>query len=153
MVTGQAKEEPLTDTVSELGMTNARHGGTRYRYVYSVLNKPGWFLCDGIVKHDTRTGTEQRFLLPEGVFASETSVAPQASGTSEDDAYLVTITSDKNADASYCLLFDAKDIASGPVCKLKLPERVSSGIRPTWAEGSQLPGWATAGDPSSAMGM
>lgn len=153
MVTGQAKEEPLTDSISEFGMINAGFAGSEYRYVYSALNEPGWFLFNGILKHDTWTGTEQRFMLEEGVFASETSVAPRVGSTGEDDAYLVTITSDMNADASYCLLFDAKDITAGPVCKLKLPERVSSGTHSTWAQGSQLPGWDTAEDPSSAMGM
>ena len=47
--------------------------------------------------------------------------------TAEDDGYLVTLTTDMNADASYCLVFDAARVADGPVCKLALPERISSG--------------------------
>ena len=51
------------------------------------------------------------------------------------------ITTDMNADASYCLVFDAARVADGPVCKLALPERVSSGTHSTWAPGSELRRW------------
>ena len=50
-------------------------------------------------------------------------MAPRVGSISEDDGYLVTITTDMNADASYCLVFDAARIGDGPVCKLALPER------------------------------
>ena len=55
--------------------------------------------------------------------------------TGEDDGYLVTLTTDMNADASYCLVFDAARVADGPVCKLQLPERVSSGTHSAWVAG------------------
>ena len=49
-----------------------------------------------------------------------------------------------NDDASYCLVFDAARVADGPVCKLALPERISSGTHSTWAAGSQLRRWHDA---------
>ena len=54
-------------------------------------------------------------------------MAPRVGAAAEDDGYLVTLTTDMNADASYCVVFDAARVADGPVCKLQLPERVSSG--------------------------
>ena len=48
-------------------------------------------------------------------------MAPRVGSTAEDDGYLVTLTTDMNADASYCLVFDAARVADGPVCKLALP--------------------------------
>ena len=65
-------------------------------------------------------------------------MAPRAGSTGEDDGYLVTLTTDMNADASYCLVFDAARVADGPVCKLRLPERISSGTHSTWATGSTV---------------
>ena len=62
-------------------------------------------------------------------------MAPRVGSTAEDDGYLVTLTTDMNADASYCLVFDAARVADGPVCKLALPERISSGTHSTWAAG------------------
>ena len=70
-------------------------------------------------------------------------MAPRVGSTSEDDGYLVTLTTDMNDDASYCLVFDAARVADGPVCKLALPERISSGTHSTWADGSSLRRWQT----------
>ena len=51
------------------------------------------------------------------------------------------LTTDMNADESYCLVFDAARVSDGPVCKLQLPERVSSGTHSTWASGAELRRW------------
>ena len=77
----------------------------------------------------------------DGVFGSETAMAPRVGSSGEDDGYLVTITIDMNANESYCLVFDAARVSDGPVCKLQLPERVSSGTHSTWAAGSELRRW------------
>jgi carotenoid cleavage dioxygenase len=139
--TGQTREEQLSDSITEFGMINAANAGRDYRYVYAATGKPGWFLFDGLVRHDLHTGSEQRFAFEDGVFGSETAMAPRVGSTGEDDGYLVTITTDMNADESYCLVFDATGVADGPVCKLRLPERVSSGTHSTWAAGSELRRW------------
>jgi carotenoid cleavage dioxygenase len=136
--TGLAKEERLTDTISEFGMINAGVAGRPYRYTYAASALPGWFLFNGIVKHDVRTGAEERFDLPAGVYASETAMAPRIGATAEDDGYLVTITSDVNRDLSECLVFDAARLSDGPVARVRLPERVSSGTHATWASTEEL---------------
>ncbi len=151
LVTGAVKEEPLTDTVSEFGMLNGSIAGRKHRYSYSATSKPGWFLFNGLVKHDNLTGNEQHFRLEEGVYASEASMAPRIGSTGEDDGYLVTLTTDMNQDASFCLVFDAADISAGPICTLKLPERISSGTHSTWAAGSDLNDWSTVDDPATAV--
>ena len=79
--------------------------------------------------------------------------APRLGSTGEDDGYLVTITTDMNADASYCLVFDAARVGDGPVCKLALPERVSSGTHSTWAPGSELRRWRQTDDAAEAIGL
>jgi len=68
-------------------------------------------------------------------------MAPRVGSRAEDDGYLVTLTTDMNADASYCVVFDAARVSDGPVCKLALPERISSGTHSTWAPGSELRRW------------
>ena len=141
LVTGQTREEQLSDSITEFGMINSANAGRDYRYTYAATGKPGWFLFDGLVRHDLHTGSEQRYAFEDGVFGSETAMAPRVGSTGEDDGYLVTITTDMNADESYCLVFDAARVADGPVCKLQLPERVSSGTHSTWAAGSELRRW------------
>lgn len=139
--TGQTREEQLSDSITEFGMINSANAGRNYRYTYAATGKSGWFLFDGLVRHDLLTGSEQRFAFEDGVFGSETAMAPRVGSAGEDDGYLVTITTDMNADASYCLVFDAARVSDGPVCKLQLPERVSSGTHSTWAAGSELRRW------------
>jgi carotenoid cleavage dioxygenase-like enzyme len=141
LATGQCKEERLTDSVTEFGMINSGVGGRPYRYTYAATGKPGWFLFDGLVKHDLVRGTEERYAFDDGTYGSETAVAPRIGSTAEDDGYLVTLTTDMVNDRSECLVFDARRVADGPVARIRLPERISSGTHATWAPGSSLPGW------------
>ncbi len=149
--TGLAKEEALTDTVSEFGMINAQQAGRRHRYTYSATAVPGWFLFNGVIKHDTETGNEEKYSFDEGVYASETAMAPRVGSQAEDDGYLVTIVSDMNRDLSECLVFDATRLTDGPIARVRLPERVSSGTHSTWAPGSSIPGWQEHEHAASAL--
>lgn len=153
LVTGQVREGPLSESITEFGMINADYLTRDYRYVYAASGKPGWFLFDGLVKHDLRTGSEERFDFGDGVYGSETAMAPRVGGAGEDDGYLVTLTTDMNADASYCLVFDAARVSAGPVCKLALPERVSSGTHSTWVAGAELRRWDDVESAASAIGL
>jgi carotenoid cleavage dioxygenase len=153
LATGQVSEEQLSDSITEFGMINAGFAGTEYRYAYAATGKRSWFLFDGLVKHDLVTGAEDRFAFEDGVYGSETAMAPRVRSTSEDDGYLVTLTTDMNDDASYCLVFDAARVGDGPVCKLALPERISSGTHSTWAPGSALRRWREADTAAGAIGL
>jgi carotenoid cleavage dioxygenase-like enzyme len=153
LVTGATTEEQLTDTITEFGMINSAYAGLDYRYTYAASGKPGWFLFDGLVKHDVKTGAEERYAFDDGVYGSETAMAPRVGSTGEDDGYLVTLTTDMNDDVSYCLVFDAARVADGPVCKMRLPERISSGTHSTWADGSSLRRWHDTDDAAAAIGL
>jgi carotenoid cleavage dioxygenase len=58
--------------------------------------------------------------------------------TSEDDGYLVSFVTDLEADRSECIVVDAADIEAGPVCRILLPHRISSGTHACWAGREQL---------------
>jgi carotenoid cleavage dioxygenase len=153
LVTGEAREERLSESITEFGMINGGYAGGKYRYAYAATGKPGWFLFDGLVKHDLATGAEERFAFDDGVYGSETAMAPRVGSSAEDDGYLVTLTTDMNDDASYCLVFDATRVADGPICKLALPERISSGTHSTWAPGSELRLWRDTDSAAGAIGL
>lgn len=151
--TGALTEERRSDSITEFGVINNAQAGQDYRYSWAATGTPSWFLFDGLVRHDLHDGTEQRMSLGDGVYGSEVAVAPRVGSTGEDDAYLVTLTTDMNDDASYCLVLDAARIADGPVCKLRLPERISSGSHATWAPGAELRRWNTADTAADAVGL
>ena len=50
--TGAVKEEVLSDAGSEFGTINGDHLGRPYRYCYSLVPKPGWFLFGGLRRTD-----------------------------------------------------------------------------------------------------
>jgi carotenoid cleavage dioxygenase len=153
LVTGAVKEERLSESITEFGTINPEYAAGEYRYAYAATGKPGWFLFDGLVKHDLLTGNQEAISFGDGVYGSETAMAPRVGAAGEDDGYLVTLTTDMNADASHCVVFDAARIADGPVCKIQLPERISSGTHSTWAPGGQLRRWHTAESAASGIGL
>ncbi|HVJ96482.1 MAG TPA: carotenoid oxygenase family protein, partial [Acidimicrobiia bacterium] len=132
LATGTTKEETLSDRIMEFPTVSGRVAGRPYRYSYNMTTAPGWFLFDGIVKVDLDTGKEERYAFGDGIFASETPFAPGA-GSAEDDGYLVTFVTDMNTDASECWVLDARDITAGPIARVKLPERISSGTHACWS--------------------
>ncbi len=114
-------------------MINGTYGGRPYRYSYDALPADGWFGFEGVVKHDVETGAMSTHRLPEGVYASETVMAPREGSKAEDDGYLITFTMDIVNDVSECVVLDAANPSSSPVARIRLPERISSGTHSTWA--------------------
>ena len=140
---GSTREERLDPRIMEFGMINGRYAGRRHRYAYSTLPEPGWFLFNGFVKSDLETGASWEYRLPAGVFASEAPFAPRRGATAEDDGYLVSFLIDENRQASECVLIDAQRIEDGPVCRIALPHKISSGTHAFWAGPEMIPGFSS----------
>jgi carotenoid cleavage dioxygenase-like enzyme len=132
--TGATTEGHLDDRVLEFGMFNQRFAGRPYRYAYSTIAKPGWFLFTGFVKHDLETGKSQTLNLGEGRYASEAPFAPRLGATEEDDGYLVSFVTDENTGTSECILIDARRFEAGPVARIALPHKLCSGTHSVWAD-------------------
>ncbi len=134
LATGATREECLDDRILEFGMFNQRYAGRPYRYAYSTTAKPGWFLFDGFVKHDLHTGESWSVRLSEGRYASEAPFVPRRGATAEDDGYLVSFVTDVDAGTSECILIDCRRFDDGPVVRIALPHRISSGTHSVWAD-------------------
>ena len=59
--TGAVKEEVLSDAGSEFGTINGGHLGRPYRFCYSLIPKPGWFLFGGLRRTDVSTGATDEY--------------------------------------------------------------------------------------------
>lgn len=136
--TGETKEQHLDDRTLEFGVPNQRYGGKPYRYVYSAIPEPGWFLFKGYCKHDVETGKSWSLELGEGRFGSEAGFAPRLNAQSEDDGYLVSFVTDQVEGRSECVIIDAADMEAGPVARIILPEKICSGTHATWAHGEDI---------------
>jgi len=137
--TGETREETLFDEYPvEFGMINPAFAGRKNRYVYDVTAKPGWFLFNGLVKHDLETGRAERLYFGDDRYGSEAPFVPRNGAVQEDDGYLISFITDMAQDRSECIIVDAQNIGAGPVCTIILPHRICSGSHATWASGDQL---------------
>ena len=143
MRTGEVKERRLLDQYLEFGMINARNWGVPYRYSYNMIAHPKHFLFDGILRFDHTTGQTQEYRFGEGRFGSESPLAPCFDASAEDDAYVVSFVTDMNTDRSECVVLDARDISKGPVARILLPHKISSGTQACWADTSEIRGELT----------
>jgi carotenoid cleavage dioxygenase len=130
--TGKTREEQLDDRLLEFGTINQAYAGRRHRYIYSTMTVPGWFLFDTFVKHDLDQRKSWAVKLASGRFGSEPVFAPRIGAKAEDDGYLVSFVIDENAKTSECILIDASNFDAGPVCRIALPHKISSGTHAWW---------------------
>lgn len=136
--TGTTKEERLDDRVLEFGSFNTLFAGRETRYLYSTYTKPGWFLFQGLVKHDAHSGASETYDFGCGRYGSEAPFAPRVGAQAEDDGYLVSFVTDMNEDRSECVIIDARHVADGPVARVILPHRICSGTHAVWAGPDEL---------------
>ena len=122
----------------EFGIINKQFAGKAYRYAYSAVPKPGWFLFTGLVKHDMDSLESWAIDFGAGRYRREAPFAPRVGATEEDDGYLVTYVTDMVEDRSECVIYDARKLADGPVARIILPGRISSGTHATWANADAI---------------
>jgi carotenoid cleavage dioxygenase-like enzyme len=103
-----------------------------------MLAHPGSFLFDGIMRYDHTTGQSQEYLFGESRFGSESPMAPCNDSQAEDDGYVVSFVTDLQADRSECLVLDARQLDAGPVARIILPHRISSGTHSCWADAREI---------------
>ena len=136
--TGQVQEKRLDERPLEFGMINCRQWGSPYRYSYNMVAHPGSFLFDGVMRYDHTTGASQQHLFGEGRYGSESPMAPCFDAQEEDDGYVVSFVSDLQTDRSECLVLNARDLDAGPVARIMLPHRISSGTHSCWADACEF---------------
>jgi carotenoid cleavage dioxygenase-like enzyme len=138
MKTGQTTEQYLDDQITEFPMTSAEYGGRPYRYSYNALPLKGFWLLEGLKKYDFTTGNTQTYWMPKGCYLSEAPFAARPHAKTEDAGYLLTFVTNMNTGKGECAIFDARDIAKGPIARIILPHQVPTGTHACWAPADQL---------------
>lgn len=143
LATGESKEEQLDDLNTEFCLPDTRLYGDKTRFSYHQYLPEDMYTVEfrSLVKYDHEDGSCARYDYPDGWFASESPFAPRAGAIREDDGYVVTIMMSIDR-RSECWVFDATDIESGPVARVKLPARVPAGFHAKWIPGSRV--WCDA---------
>ena len=137
--TGKTTERALDDRNTEFPTMDRRRLGRRSRYAYNVIigSEPTVYF-DGLVKYDTDTGRSERLVFGPGRRGSESPFAPRVGSSAEDDGYVLSLVHDEREDRSELWILDARDLARGPVARLRTPQRVPLGFHALWVPGSDL---------------
>ncbi|MGE2729959.1 carotenoid oxygenase family protein [Mycolicibacterium vaccae] len=83
---------------------------------------------DSALRVDTVSGAEDLYHFGPGTAAGELIFAPRVGSTAELDGYAITLVHRKDAAESELVVFDAADIAGGPIATAVIPFRVPSGF-------------------------
>ena len=130
--TDTIKEKVLNDRDIQFPRPDDRLTTRASRHGYSNLNLQSVDGrvdgMDGVIHLDTRTGKEDIFHFGAGAVAGEMVFAPRLGSTSEADGYAMTLVHPADSATSQLVIFDAKDLAAGPLARVHIPFRVPSGF-------------------------
>lgn len=140
LVSGDTREGLLDEKWNaEFPTWNNSAMGSDMTYAYCVeINTEPIIHFTGLLKFDMSSGKSQYYSDGPGYTYSEAPFAPANHATAEDHGYVVSFVRNENEAQSEVHIFDAQNIAQGPICKLVLPCRVPEGFHATWARGDLI---------------
>ena len=128
------REQPLDDLDGEFPRVDPRVETLRHRH--------GWYAADptgaktvklGALAHlDLATGARQVYELPAGDLTSEPVFTPRSAEASEGDGWITAVVWRAAENRSDLLVFEAQDIAKGPIATARMPRRVPFGFHGNW---------------------
>lgn len=83
---------------------------------------------DSVLRVDTATGAEDLYHFGPGAAAGELIFAPRVGAAGDADGYALTLVHRDGAPETELVVFDALDIAAGPIASAVIPFRVPSGF-------------------------
>ena len=110
----------------------------RYGYINGFGPNGGWQIVDH------RENTVEVARVPD-YSLSEMTFVPRSKAAPEGDGYLIGIgSSTRENGRSDLILIDTKDVAAGPVARVKMPFKVVGQVHGFWADASEIPGASAA---------
>ncbi|MHB8528076.1 MAG: carotenoid oxygenase family protein [Caulobacteraceae bacterium] len=132
--TNRVKREPVDDLPGEFPRFDERRAGLSYRH--------GWFAAVGgngfdarfnaIAHLDHATGQRATYDFPAGDVPGEPVFVPRSAGADEGDGWIVALVWRAAADVGDFVVFEAQDVAAGPVASARVPRRVPFGFHGNW---------------------
>lgn len=137
----RVQSERLDDFESEFPQCDPRYAGQPYRHGW--YTSPDGKLASGMevnenlfntVGHfDHETGQVDRYSCGQAM-ASEALFVPRSEDAAEGEGYLLSVVTDFETRLSSLYIFDALNIAAGPVARAHLSHRVPPGFHGTWRQ-------------------
>ena len=130
---GTVKEEQLDDRPIEFPRVDPRVVGRPHRYGYA-LQAPGGIGDEHatLVKYDQASGDAEVHDFGAGREPGEPVFVPRATGSAEDDGWVLTYVYDAARDTSDFVILDAADFTAPRRAAVALPQRVPFGFHGSW---------------------
>lgn len=109
----------------------------KHRYVYgsSGSDNSKSTPVQGLIKIDCETSSEVIWIGEKHEFLGENIFIPRENSQSEDDGYVLGYLFNGQTNASELVIFDAQNIAQGPILRQPLPFAVPFGLHGSFAPG------------------
>jgi carotenoid cleavage dioxygenase-like enzyme len=139
---------PLGKAPGEFPRIDDRMAGKPYRHGWMITydlarsynGPPGPFagVINTLTHFDVVSGDEQSWWVGPDGSIQEPCFIPRKADAPEGDGWLVALVDDHVRNYSDLCIFDALDVASGPIARAKLPIRLRQGLHGNWAAADQL---------------
>jgi carotenoid cleavage dioxygenase-like enzyme len=127
-IAGTVTESARDDRPVEFPTLDDRLVGRAARHLYTVSRTR----CAAAVVHYDEAGAVRAHELGPDVVAGDAVFVPAHDTATENEGWLLTITTRRDATASQLLVLDASDIAGPPVATVTLPRGVPAGFHGSW---------------------
>ena len=139
----------LTETAGEFPRIDDRFTGLPYRYGWMLemdYKRPvelkggsaGGLLMNCLCLIDHQTGAEQHWWCGPVSSLQEPCFIPRSADAPEGDGWIVQVCNRLEEHRSDLLLFDALDIAKGPIATIQVPIRLRFGLHGNFAPADQI---------------
>lgn len=139
----------MTDMFGEFPRIDDRVTGKPYRYGWMLVvdgEKPvelkggsaGGLIMNSLGLIDHETGEEQKWWCGPVSSLQEPCFIPRSADAPEGDGWIVQVCNRLEEQRSDLLLFDALDIAKGPIAEVRIPVRLRFGLHGNWAAASDI---------------
>jgi len=135
--------ERLAETVCEYPRFDERYSMQPIAHAYFASN-PGTttpeLFYHAISHYDYACGQMNSWSFAATEVVNEPVFVPASPGAAEGEGFLLTTVYDELTDQSALVVFDAQQVAAGPVAKAQLSHRVPVGFHGAWLGESELAG-------------
>lgn len=124
----------LEEMTGEFPRLDERFTGLEYQHGYygGATGKEAGLGFNAVVHHNLASGAVDKHELPEGDFTGEPVFVPRTPDAPEGDGYLLSVLYRGTENRSDLAVFDAQNIADGPMACAQLPHRVPFGFHGNW---------------------
>ena len=138
--TDTIKREVLNDVAGEFPRVDDRCAGLSYRHGWVAAHVAGDLETqfDRITHVDLKAGRKQEYVFAEGDLPGEPVFVSRDAKADEGDGFVLATVYRGNENRSDLAIFDAQNVAKGPLATAALPRRVPFGFHGNWLDASQL---------------